>query len=233
MISILCPTRKRPNNMETLCSSIKKTSFYDELEIIFYIDNDDVLSQDKVRYLFDIYGDTIKYVIGDRILFSQMWNVCYDRCVGDIIMYCADDVVFRTTNWDCQILEIFKQYNDKITLVYGRDGIQDSVLATHGFIHRSWVEVCGYLFPPYFSSDWSDSWLHHIARNINRLHYTPDLYFEHAHCSNGKSILDDTYRERMDRGSVDKVDVLFSNTIQERLQSSKMLQSYIDKVKNV
>ena len=34
MISILCPTRKRPNNMETLCSSIKKTSFYDELEII-------------------------------------------------------------------------------------------------------------------------------------------------------------------------------------------------------
>ena len=41
-ISILCPTRGRPENVIRLIESIKETTtFIDQIELLFYVDNDD------------------------------------------------------------------------------------------------------------------------------------------------------------------------------------------------
>ena len=54
-----------------------------------------------------------------------MWNRCYEISSGDIVMHCGDDIRFRTKGWDTKVLNKFKEYKDKIVLVYGDDGIRN------------------------------------------------------------------------------------------------------------
>jgi len=52
LISVLVPSRNRPYKIESLVESINSTAtYFDLLEIILYIDNDDKESQYKVKEL--------------------------------------------------------------------------------------------------------------------------------------------------------------------------------------
>ena len=114
-------------------------------------------------------------------------------------MQCADDIRFRTPGWDEAVIEAFEKYDDKIVYVYGRDGIADERMATHGFMHRRWYEALGYFTWPAFSSDYGDLWNHTIARKLDRLHYIEEVYTEHLHPAVNKAELDATHRDRIDR----------------------------------
>jgi len=229
-ISILCPTRNRPNNIQALVYSAQETaSEFQELEFVFYIDDDDIVSEEKIK---ELNLPNIKYIIGDRVVLSQMWNECYNKASADVFMHCGDDILFKSKNWDIEILNAFDLYEDKIVLVYGNDLAHGRGLSTHGFFHREWVEAVGYFCPPYFSSDWNDVWLYRMGESIKRLHYLPEVVTEHLHptvarpgtenrlfkgpnCSfedfNGKAEWDSTHQERVDRGKKDKVGKLFKS----------------------
>lgn len=221
MISILCPTRKRPQNVLRLVDSALGTaSERDALEFVFYVDEDDQ------TFPFGLTHGSVKIVMGPRILLSEMWNVCEKSSSGEVLMLCGDDIIFRTPAWDEQILAAFP--SDGIGLVYGDDGIQHAGMATHGFLHRNWVDTVGYFVPPYFSSDFNDLWLTEVARAIGRLIYLPDVYTEHMHFCNGKGELDITHQERLVRHQQDNVDALYASLADQRIKDAEKLQDFIN-----
>ncbi len=230
-MSLLVPTRGRPSNMERMTLSAFNTAEYkDEVEIIFYLDNDDPDSMDMAYKLENHYGERIQTIIGNRIILSQMWNECWNIAKSDIGMHCGDDVVFKTESWDALVFEEFRKEKDKILFVYGRDGIVDSEdLGTHGFLHRNWVETVGYFVPPYFSWCYNDTWLTEVSRKINRLRFLPNLYIQHIHPCNGGTPMDATYSEASARGARDKCLEVYNSKEKEaeREMNAQNLQEFI------
>lgn len=224
MISILCPSRGRPNNVHRLVSSALSSSSV-PLEFIFYFDEDDTTINSALS------GLQVKHVVGPRIVLSKMWNRCYEEASNDIVMHCGDDIVFRSPGWDSLVLEAFDRYEDKIILVYGRDGIQDQGLGTHSFIHRNWVNTVGYFVPPYFSSDYNDTWLNDVAEALGRRVYIPEIYTEHMHFVAGKGPIDKTHAERLARHSADRVEDLYISKASEREADVVKLRNFIESFK--
>ena len=209
-------------------SALDTSSDVKNLEIIFYIDSDDKKSIKKFKSL----KHNTKSIVDKRGEgnLSKMWNRCYEKSSFNIVMHCGDDIRFRTKNWDEIVANKFNEYDDKIVLVYGDDGVRKDDLATHGFLHKNWVNTVGYFLPPYFSSDMNDYWLTTVARNINRLAKI-DIYTEHLHPSIGKHNLDITHQERIDRGNRDNVRKLYQNKERERLEDCKKLKKFINEYK--
>jgi len=211
MISVLCPTRGRPDNVKRLVESARETAANpDDVEFIFYIDGDD---PDSLQ-MADALG--VRSIVGDRIVLSEMWNWCWREAKHDIFMQCGDDIIFRTGNWDAEVLAAFSLIPDKIALVHGRDGFQDANLATHGFLHRNWTDAVGYFVPPYFSSDYNDLWLTEVADALGRRVYLEQIYTEHMHPVVGKAPLDQTHQERLVRHSNDNVEAIYREKKSER-----------------
>lgn len=223
MISILCPTRNRLDAMRRLVQSARETAANPtEIEFIFYVDDDDEAS----ATLADELGATT--VRGPRIVLSEMWNRCWDEAKYDVAMHCGDDIIFRSRDWDLHVLYAFERYPDKIVLVHGRDGYQDAALATHGFLHRNWVNTLGYFVPPHFSSDYNDLWNTEIADAIGRRVYLPEVYTEHMHPVIGKGTWDQTHQERLARHARDGVDQLYRDLLPRRLYDAAALQDAIN-----
>jgi hypothetical protein len=223
-ISILCPTRGRPDNVKRLVESAMVNAHRpDLLEFVFYVDDDDPTAEQV-----DLLGDLIKVVRGPRIVLSACWNECYAVATGGILMQCGDDIVFRTARWDKMVRGQFEAYPDRIVLVHGEDGIQGKRVATHGFIHRTWVQVVGYFVPPLFASDYNDMWLTEVADQLGRRVYLSHLYTEHMHPVAGKGPLDRTHRERLDRHNRENCDQIWRDTVADRRRDAQKLLAYMD-----
>lgn len=201
-IALLLPTRKRPDNLIRFYESVANTADDPEnIEIIVYIDEDDA-SYDKIKL------QDLKKVRGPRIVLSEMWNKCYEKSKADILGHMGDDIIFQTKGWDTVVRSTFDEYDDKIVFLYGDDGGPHTDFGTHGFIHRKWAEAVGYFVPPYFSSDYNDTWLNDVAKLIGR-HRRIDIFTEHMHPAFNKAELDITHQERLTRHRNDHVDELY------------------------
>ena len=223
-ISILVATRKRPKLLKRMFESAINTAKYsDKIEMSVYIDRDD---EETLEYLKTL-NDNVRVIIGDRIIMSDMWNKAYERATADILMGCADDLIFRSKDWDEKVINTFSQYEDKIVLVYPDDLIQRSRLATHLFLHRRWVETLGYFSPPYFSCDYADTWLDELANTIGRRIFLPDVIIEHMHFTVGKGEIDDTHKERMARCTRDNTGRLYSQLAYKRQIDIQRLRNAI------
>lgn len=220
MISLLIPTRNRPEWVERMWRSAVATA-EGEVEFCFYFDDDDLTSE-VVWGAFKANGAATK---GERLVLSEAWNRAYELASGEILMHASDDIVFRTPGWDRFITETFDRFPDRLVFVYGSDGYQDERLGTHGFLSREWVETVGYFVPPYFSSDFNDLWLHEVAGMIGRRVYVPEVFIEHMHPDAGKAQWDQTHLERKERHRRDRPDLLYRSLASEREADAEKLRA--------
>ena len=190
-ISILCPTRERPEQVIRLIESVLANATNPNLvEILLYFDLDDMSIID-----IDQYRNTVKVFRGPRTWISNAQNFLYCHAEGEILMTAADDMVFRTKGWDDEILAAFNNISDRIALVFGNDlGTHAGRIATHGFFHRNWIEALGTWVQPGRGSLW-DLWATENARKLGRLVYLDNLIIEHVHYrqSEIKAAFDNTY----------------------------------------
>ena len=191
MISVLFPTRNRPNSVRRVIETAQETSQFDN-EFLAYVDEDDTSEQ--------VPGVT--YIQGPRIVLSQTFNELYKHANNNVIMFCSDDVAFRTNCWDLAVINSFP--NDGIAFVHGDDGVNGDKFGTHGFLRREWIDTVGYVLPPYFSADYADNWINALADSIGRRIYIPYM-FEHMHPSLGKAEVDQTFKETRERYALDRV----------------------------
>ena len=203
-ISLLIPTRKRVSNLKRLIESIYNTTHdISNIELIIYADDDDAetlefFSKERSSPRFSHLINS-KLLTGRRLpKFGETNNVMARASSGDILMLGADDIVFRTKNWDANVRDMFQKYPDRLALIFGYDGIQPpGTLATHCFISRRSTEILGYATPGDFGYNYADNWMTELYRQINRLVYVP-IYIEHMHWGAGKAPYDETYRKGSD-----------------------------------
>lgn len=220
VISLLVPSRQRPDSLTGMWATATETASHD-IELIYRVDDDDPTLD---RYMPE--DGNVKRLVGPREhMMTRYWNECAAVAHGEILMHCGDDVRFRTADWDTQVIDAFDLYPDRIAFVYGRDGVHDANLGTHGFLHRRWVDAVGFFLPPYFSSDWADTWLNDVAQAIGRRHFVPAIYTEHMHPVVGKGEWDITHQERLERGRQDDVDALYVRLAPEREEWADKLRS--------
>jgi len=190
-LSILCPTRERPDQVLRLIDSVFLTAASpDKIEILFYIDSDD-----ESFPALDHFSSQVKVFKGPRTWISNAHNYLYTHCEGEIVMTGADDMVFRTQGWDSAIYAAFDSIPDKIALVYGNDlGTHAGKIATHGFFHRNWIETLGTWVQPGRGSLW-DLWSTENARKLGRLVFLENVVIEHVHYRQSKTevTFDKTY----------------------------------------
>lgn len=216
MISLLAPTRGRPEQFAEMVESAFSTATHvKRVEVIAYRDVDDESEYAERK--------GVSWVRADRCLLSEAWNRCQRASTADIFMHCGDDIIFRTPGWDSAVREAFARSADKLVLVHGDDCSPNTdVLATHGFYHRRWVETLGYFMPPYFSCDWNDVWLTELADAVGRRIKIP-IVTEHMHHSFDKREYDETDLEREQRGREDDVVRIYKDKAIERKADAKRL----------
>jgi glycosyl transferase/beta-hydroxylase protein BlmF len=221
-ISMLLPSRGRPASFLRLYESALATADDpDAIEFCVYLDHDE-----PAVYPFEDDNEAgIKVVRGGRVVLSEMWNRCFEVASGDILMHCGDDLVFRSHGWDTAVREAYDEVDDRLLFVHGRDGNhEDGSFGTHGFLHRRWVETVGYFVPPYFSSDFNDTWLNDVANAIERRVYLHAVFTDHMHFAYGKGPLDTTHQERLERHERDGVESLYeSEEMQQRRERDARL----------
>ena len=146
MISILIPTRKRAKKLKAMYESLHHmTSESNNVEVLLYIDEDDVQSIKFVDNNKDKFTIPIKHIVGPRVSLGEACNELFKISSGDLIMGGADDIVFRTKNWDVLLEHNFKFVKDKVCLFSLNDLYQDPAkLATHPVISRKALDVFGH-----------------------------------------------------------------------------------------
>ncbi len=101
----------------------------------------------------------------------------------------------------------------------------------HSFIHRKWIEVSGFFLPPYFTSDYNDTWLDDVSKKINRRIFLGDVYTEHMHYSKGKAEIDQNTLDRLKRAKKVNLKNLYNSYENERINHANKLLEYIKKFK--
>ena len=203
-ISIVMPTRKRPKDLCRLVESIIKTVRYPEnIEVCICVDHDDMESATALIPLSDRIDIKVCIISAQRC-HGNYWNSAWRQATGDVIQMSSDDFIYRTKDWDVEVLDEINKFSDKMVMVYGEDGFQHGKLATHMFIHRRWTDALGEFVQMLTNVFYHDTWIDVLATRIDRRKYREDLYFEHMHPAARKSAQDETHRQARTKSGGDE-----------------------------
>lgn len=225
-ISLLVPTRQRKQMfLEFYNSAMELANHPGLVEVVYYTDDDDNSYDD-----LDLFNAI--HCHGGRIILSEMWNKCWEAATGEIFGHMGDDILFRTEGWDDVVRNLFAEYPDRIAFMYGDDRNEESQrneFGTHGFIHKNWTDVIGRFVPPYFSSDYNDTWFNDVAIEIGRRFQIP-IVTEHMHFSLGKSEKDQNTIDRLARHEKDHPEGIYNSREKrvERQDEIEKLRQFID-----
>ena len=172
--SLCIPTRERPQHVERLIGTLKDTiDDTSRIEILFRIDNDDMLSQCYIGNLINRFPElSIKMFIGKRTDFlnRDYFNKLSEQAEGEYHWVMGDDVVFVHKSWDTYILnkieDFFKDKKDRIAYVNIIDNTPVPPGVTYNYanfplISKQAIEAMGFFMPPTINS-WSSDYLIHI-----------------------------------------------------------------------
>ncbi len=197
LVSLLLPTRGRPEQAKRLFESIAKTvSRPDRVEVVLYVDDDDVQS-----HALDSDDIAVKRIIGPSQSMGRYNGACLEASAGRIIALANDDMIIRTPGWDERLEAVDAEFPDGIYLAYGNDLNKKRGLSTFPILSR---RTCDLLVEPY-PAEYRGAFIDvHIFDIFQRLHhagydrtrYLEDVVFEHMHFRIGKSEPDETYLKR-------------------------------------
>lgn len=231
-IAILVPSRERMNRRLTLLTSvITSVSDINNVNIYFGVDKDDP-TRDLI-YKVSRAIPSVKIVDiengGKFIGLGKMWNICVENSTEEIISMIGDDMVFKTPNWDLEVIKEFTEDcpEDKIKAIHCNDDCHGAKLAVNLFCHRKYAEVMGQFMREEFKINWVDQWLHQVFNAFGRLKYRGDIMIEHRHWVLGKDTRDRT-ADRMAVADVNKIsDKLWHDLVDERIKDVEKLSEYL------
>lgn len=224
-ISLLLPTRGRAALVQRLFESlIQTTADLRGLEVVLYIDEDDSASHKISSPAFPL----IKLVGPPGMTMGSMNRACYDASHGRYVMLINDDVIFRTPDWDTQVIETFNCFPDDIGLVYGNDLDQGAAIPTFPIISRTVCDVLGEICPRGYKNLHIESHLFDVFKQLvrlgyDRVRYLEDVVFEHMHYIVDKAARDQVYDKKNQRAD----DLLFIALDDERASKAPLLARYI------
>ena len=177
MISLLCPTRGRPDRAMQFLESVLATQT-DDNEIIFGLQTDDPRLDE---YPAEIKSRAIIFEPSTTVYY---WNQMAKVAKGEMLTLIADDVIMRTQGWDKRFHEEAAKYQDGIYLITTQDGRNHGdwpaqLPTPHPTISRKWFETLGYFTFPGLFHYYADTWNSKIARRLDRQINMYDVMWEH------------------------------------------------------
>lgn len=152
-----------------------------KIQILPYLDSDDPTAD--------------MYPIGNvspPLPLGPAYQRLFHKAESDILMLCADDILFKTKGWDTKVKETMPK--DLIGVVSCNELPKGKREHGHPFIGRRFIEIMGYICHPKLNHSCVDTWVREISEGIKRFYYLEDVITEHVHPKYGKGKLDDTYR---------------------------------------
>lgn len=225
-ISLLLPTRGRPELLRRLFDSVAATTAaLDRVEAVLYADEDDTPTQRVIHDALPI----VKLIRPAKQTMGWMNQTCYEASRGRYVMLMNDDVVFRSRDWDRRVVASFAKFPDEIALVYGNDLYQRQALPTMPILSRVCCDLLEGVCPRSYRNTYIDLHIFDLFKKLaklghRRIVYQDDLIFEHLHHETGKAALDATYVKHGE-GEDDK---LFISLEDERWNQAKMLKRRIE-----
>lgn len=221
MISLLCPTRGRPDRAMQFLESVFTTQAH-ENEIIFGLQTDDPK--------LDEYPSEIR----DRAMIFEpsstvyYWNAMAATAKGDLLTLIADDVIMRTIDWDVRFKEAAAEYPDGICLITTQDGRNhgeppDQLPTPHPTITRKWYETLGYFTFPGLFHYYADTWNSSIARRLGRQINLYDVMWEHI------KEFDDTRKEMRKNKWAELDDMVFKQCIRHWETDLELLRDKVER----
>ena len=174
-------------------SLVKTTSRLDLVEVILYIDEDDIGSHHLYSQDFHVTR-----IIGPALSMGGNNSACFERASGGIIILANDDIVIRTQGWDERVRAINSRFKDEIYLAYPNDLFKKSKFCTFPIMSRRTCELLIEPYPVAYKRFFIDPHLFDIFKRLqhaglDRICYFDDLIFEHLHYRTGKAPYDETY----------------------------------------
>jgi glycosyl transferase/beta-hydroxylase protein BlmF len=192
MISILCATRERPARFEAMVESAFRTASHPErVTVLARVDRDDPRLSDYETLSGTLQGAT--FVCGESGSVMGMFNDLAARASGDVLMACADDVLFRTPAWDLAVERALGDGCAAVAVPMDGAEARKGLRCTHFFVTRAWFDCVGHLVHPTYEHFYADTHIADIAMRANRLIWLRDVLVEHMHPNNGKAPRDLTY----------------------------------------
>lgn len=198
-IALCVPTRERPQRLAAMIRSAQSTARGPaDLEWLFYLDDDDRLSEPAIDAALG--QGQAQIVRGPRLRDQSYWNRLAEAAASDLVFLGADDLEFRTPGWDELICATCSGHaRGGVGMVWADDGDLGQRLATHPFVSRAWIEAVGFFVPPYFERCFVDLWIFELAVLTGLGAYVPDALIEHRHVELGKAEPDALYEEIRER----------------------------------
>lgn len=242
-ISLLIPTRGRPESMERFARSVDATtSSLENVEIVFGIDKGDTDSFTKANELSKSLQIAIQvkemtpWHDGDVNLASY-WNQCYVASKYDIVGYFGDDVVFHTKGWDAIVAQLLKN----TTLMIAPNSVHQPMVRHRGifsgpaadlfFTHKSVHSLFGYYLHESLRRYCTDMVLEFIYKRSGTFRYCDYIVTEHITTYAFPKITDDTHI-RMAKWGAEGFSLFESDMIQkEIIRCSDLLNDMVLKFK--
>jgi len=156
-ISILVPTRGRPEKIARLLASIGQ---HDNVEVIVGVDDDDPDMQYAEPWAIAPYH---RVVTGPRHnTLGALFNTMAAQAHGDWLMAMGDDYVLETADWPAILLECGKRLPLSMGVMFARDPHHPN-FPTIFCINRVVYDLAGYFVPPFFPYWFVDTWWDEIS----------------------------------------------------------------------
>lgn len=215
MINVLLASRGRPQAAREMWDgALLACSDPLKIQLSLRLDEDD-----EQLSMYDLPTQT---TIGKRIGAPSSFAELAKTYGGDILLVAADDVRFRTKNWDVKLRQAFGLANGKPLAIFTNDG---AGRRTHPAVNSAWMKLTGNLWCPRLAHFYADTWIEEISKTANCYHYAEDIMLEHMHAKYGKGIWDKTYQEERtpEKQAIDSK--VWNETKEERLEWVKRLSS--------
>jgi len=189
MISILLPTRGRPEGFKRFIDSVKQTiSNKEEIEVLVGIDNDDTSTRQ-----YDFTG--CRVFEGPRCSPTKWCNALAEHAGGDVFVPMSDDIICETQGWDLALRQVIG--DSKVACVWA-DDMNGRDNPTILIFTLGWKEIQGCLINDSCEHDFGDTWAADVARNAGVLvDGRVQLKFRHLHPDFGTAPIDQTYKDGM------------------------------------
>ena len=173
----ILPSRGRPHNVGRFLQAYENTGA--TTQVLLRIDDDDSG--------YDVSHDNWIVEIGPRLPLSSLYNDIYQRHQCQWFGFVADDVVPETRGWDARLIDVAGR--DGMAVPSGGQGTPHFVLGADLVDSMGWLCLPG-LHRLYIDTVWND-----IALQRGVLRRVPEVVLSHHHFSNGKALMDATYRK--------------------------------------
>lgn len=188
-ISVLVPTRQRPERLRTMIASYEQTAAGCS-ELVFRIDNDDQESHDLLMRHY-----THRLVMGPRYdgyrSTPQFLQDALYQATGDVVMVGNDDMLFETPGWDRLILDEANKYADGLFDI----GVE-TMNASHfpfSIVSRKAVDALGFVYDPRIF--WGDIFLRDVMAHFGRAVLLPTVCITHDWAGNRPDAVFDAAQE--------------------------------------